>query len=296
MSKLQVSNVFRKAHSSKVHKGEHVIAPPKRIISLDLNELWQYRDLFLVLAWRDIAVRYKQTALGVLWAVLQPAITMIIFSFIFNRMAGIESGDGTPYPVFVYVGLMFWQYFSGTLTNASNSLVLNVQLIQKTYFPRMILPAASAITGFVDFCIASVVLGVLMLYYGFNPHLKGLLILPILLLDTTLCAAGAGLLTAALNIKYRDVRHALPFFIQIMVYITPVIYPVKLLDKHPLAKLLMLWLNPMASVIANARAGLFGKTPINWDAMGISTFVSVMIFLSGLYYFRHTEHYFADIA
>ena len=141
--------------------------PARRFISVNWRELWRYRDLFLVFAWRDISVRYKQTVLGVLWAIFQPLITMVIFTFIFNRVAKIESGDGTPYPIFLYVGLLFWQYFSGTLTNASNSMVANAGMIQKVYFPRLIVPASAAVTGLVDLAIASVVLIGMMVYYGY---------------------------------------------------------------------------------------------------------------------------------
>lgn len=275
---------------------EFVIAPPKRWLSINWKELWRYRDLFLTLAWRDIAVRYKQTALGVLWAVFQPFVTMIVFTFIFNRIAKIESGDSTPYPIFLYVGLLLWQYYSNTLTNASNSMVSNAGLIQKIYFPRLIVPATAATTGLVDLAISSVILAGMMAYYGYIPHLNGILILPILLVCTILSALGAGMFLAAINVKYRDVRYALPFFIQIMMYVTPVIYPVKMLDNHPVIKTLMLWLNPISGVITNARAGVLGQGSIDWSILGISLFMSFVFFACGLYYFRNTERYFADIA
>ncbi|MEW6602480.1 MAG: ABC transporter permease [Nitrospirota bacterium] len=277
-------------------KTEFTIAPPKRWLSINWKELWRYRDLFLVLAWRDISVRYKQTALGVLWAVLQPFVTMVIFTFIFNRMANIQSGDNTPYPIFLYVGLLLWQYFSSTLTNASNSMVANANLIQKIYFPRLIIPATAATTGLVDIGISSMILAFMMVYYKVIPTLSGLLILPLLLTSTVMSAMGAGLLLAAINVKYRDVRYALPFFIQIMMYVTPVIYPVKMLDNYPVIKGLMLWLNPITGVITNARAAILGQGSIDWEIMGISLFVSSLFFIAGLYYFRSTEKYFADIA
>lgn len=276
--------------------GVYVIAPPRRFSLIDCRELWRYRDLFLVLAWRDIVVRYKQTVLGVLWAILQPVVTMVVFTLVFNKMVGIQSGDGTPYPVFVYVGLALWQYFSGTLTNASNSLVTNAQLVQKVYFPRMIMPAAASATGLIDLTVALVVLAGLMAWYRFSPQLVGVVILPVLVLTAVLCATGLGLLLAALNVKYRDVRHALPFFIQTVMYVTPVIYPIQMLDAHPAAKTLLLWLNPMSGVLANARAGLLGHSHVDWGVVGISVSVSVIYFALGLWYFRSTEHYFADIA
>ncbi|MCX6227020.1 MAG: ABC transporter permease [Bacteroidia bacterium] len=277
-------------------KTEFTISPPKRYARINWPELWRYRDLFLVLAWRDISVRYKQTVLGVLWAVLQPVITMIIFTFIFNRMAGIQSGDGTPYPIFLYTGQLFWTYFSGTLTNASNSMVANASLVQKIYFPRLILPATAATSGLVDFLIALVILFGMMVWYGIMPGWIGLLTFPILLLTSVMCALGIGLFLASLNVKYRDVRYALPFLINILMYVTPVIYPVSMLDKHPCAKTIMTWLNPMSGVISNVRAGILGKSEFDWAVLGISLLVSIVYLAIGLHYFRTTERYFADIA
>ena len=274
---------------------EYVIEPPKRLLSINWAELWRYRDLFLVFAWRDIAVRYKQTVLGVLWALFQPLVTMVVFTFIFNRMAKIESGDNTPYPIFLYVGLLFWQYYSGTLTKASDSMVSNGNIIQKVYFPRLIIPASTAVTGLVDMGIAAMILAAMMAFYGYHPQILGIVLLPVLLACAVLSAMGVGLFCASLNIKYRDVRYALPFFIQILMYVTPVIYPVKLLDHHPVAKALMLWLNPISGIISNARAGLLGNAPIAWDVLGISALMSAVFFVVGLYYFRSTERYFADI-
>jgi lipopolysaccharide transport system permease protein len=275
---------------------EYSITPPKGFIRINWSELWRFRDLFLVLAWRDISVRYKQTVLGVAWAVIQPVVTMIIFTFIFNRMANIQSGDGTPYPIFLYAGQLLWQYFSGTLTNASNAMVANASLVQKVYFPRLILPITAATTGLVDFAIASLILAAMMIYYGIMPGLIGLITLPVLILTAVLCSMGVGLLMASLNVKYRDVRYALPFAINILMYVTPVIYPVTMLNSYPGAKAAMTWLNPMSGVISNARAGLLGHSLFQWDVLGISLLVSVIYFVIGLYYFRSTERYFADIA
>jgi lipopolysaccharide transport system permease protein len=273
----------------------YVIEPPKRFLSINWPELWRYRDLFLVLAWRDISVRYKQTALGVLWAVFQPFVSMVVFTFIFNRMANIGSGDGTPYPVFLYVGLLFWQYYSGTLTKASDSMVTNASIIQKVYFPRLIVPAATAITGLVDMALAGLILIAMMFYFHVAPRPLGILLMPVLTACAVLSALGLGLFMASLNIKYRDVRYALPFFIQILMYVTPVIYPVKMLDHHPLAKTLMLWLNPISGVISTARASILGRSPVDWSVLGISVVMSLVLFAFGLYYFRSTERYFADI-
>jgi lipopolysaccharide transport system permease protein len=275
---------------------EYTIEPPKSLIRIDWRELWRYRDLFISLARRDISVRYKQTALGVLWAVLQPFVTMIVFTFIFNRMAKIDSGDGTPYPIFLYVGLILWQYYSNTLTNASNSMVANAGIIQKIYFPRLIIPFTAATTGLVDLAISSVLLVGIMLHYGCVPPFPKVLILPVLLMCAVIASVGLGLFLAAVNVKYRDVRHALPFFIQILMYVTPVIYPATMLDNHRVIKMLMYWLNPISGIIVNARSVVLGRSQIEWDVLGISVLMSIVMFLAGLYYFRNTERYFADIA
>jgi lipopolysaccharide transport system permease protein len=273
---------------------EYEITPPKGILSVNWRELWRFRDLFLVLAWRDITVRYKQTVLGILWAVLQPVVTTVVFTFIFNRVGRIESGDATPYPIFLYVGLLFWQYYSTTLTGASNSLVTHQNMLQKIYFPRLILPATAATTSFVDTAISSLILAGMMVYYRFSPSVSGLLVLPILLICVILASLGFGFFLAAINVKYRDVRYALPFFIQVLMYVTPVIYPVKLLDKHLVIKDLMIWLNPISGVITNARAALLGQGHFDWRVMAISFLISCVYFVVGLYYFRNTERYFAD--
>ncbi|HEY3268712.1 MAG TPA: ABC transporter permease [Armatimonadota bacterium] len=274
---------------------EFVISPPKRFLSINWGELWRYRDLFLVLAWRDISVRYKQTVLGVLWALFQPFISMVIFTFIFNRVAKIDSGDGTPYPIFLYVGQLFWLYYSGTLTNASQSMVSNAAIIQKVYFPRLIVPATAATTGLVDMAIASLILGGMMVYYGIRPHLLGIALLPVLLACAVLSSMGLGLFFASLNIKYRDIRYALPFVINILMYVTPVIYPVSMLDRHPAAKTAMLWLNPISGVITTARAAILGHGAVEWHVLAVSLLMSIVFFTFGLYYFRSTERYFADI-
>jgi lipopolysaccharide transport system permease protein len=274
---------------------EFVIAPPTRLAPVNWRELWRYRDLFLVFAWREVSIRYKQTLLGILWAIFQPLVMMILFTFIFNRVAGIKSGDTSPYPVFLYVGLLFWQYFSTTLTNAANSMILNAAIIQKVYFPRLILPASTAVTGLVDLGFGALVLVGLMVHYECYPYLLGVAILPILLATTVMFSLGVGLFLASLNIKFRDVHHALPFAIQILMYVTPVIYPVSMLDNHPVIKNLMIWLNPISGVIVNARAGLLGTAAVDWGLLGISVLMSFVYFVFGLYYFRATERYFADI-
>lgn len=267
-----------------------VIRPRKRLSLKDIKELWIYRELLYFFSWRDIKVRYKQTMIGVMWAVLQPFINMIVFTVFFGKLAGIPS-DNVPYPIFVFTGLLFWQFFSDSLSETSNALVANKAIITKVYFPRLIAPISSVITKFIDFSIASVVLVGLMIYYGFAPHMSGLFILPVLLVISFMVSLGLGLFLSALNVKYRDVRYALPFFIQILLFVTPVIYPASIAGKYSW----ILALNPMTGVIQTARAALLGTTPINWTLLGISFVASMVILAIGIAYFKNIERYFADI-
>lgn len=276
-------------------KLEYVIEPPRGFLVINLGELWRFRDLFRVLAWRDISIRYKQTAMGIAWAVVQPIIQMVIFTFIFNRVGRIGSGDDTPYPVFLYTGLLLWRLYQFTLTQSANSMTHNAQLIQKIYFPRLIAPATAATTALVDFAIASTILAGMMVWYRYVPSWQGLALLPVLILCSILASLGLGLFLAGLNVKYRDVRHALPFFIQMLMYVTPVIYPVSILKNHPYIQWLMELLNPMTGVIQNARAGLLGQGSLDLSLLSLSLVVSAAYFIFGLYYFRYTERYFADL-
>ena len=192
------------------------IIKPKKTFSLrDFRELWNYRDLLYFFTWRDLKVRYKQTVIGAAWAILQPFITMVIFTLFFGTLAKMPS-DGIPYPIFVYTGLLFWQFFSSSLSDTSNVLIANQSIITKVYFPRLILPISGVITKFVDFLIASIILAGLMIYFGFIPHISGLLIIPILLIITFMASVGTGLFLASINVKYRDIRYALPYFIQML--------------------------------------------------------------------------------
>jgi lipopolysaccharide transport system permease protein len=267
------------------------IIRPKKIFHLsDLREIWQYRELLYFFSWRDLKVRYKQTAIGAGWAIFQPFITMVVFSVFFGGLAKIPS-DNVPYPIFVYVGLLFWQFFSSALSDTSNSLITNQAIITKVYFPRLILPISSVITKFVDFLIATVILVGLMFYYDYTPNLVGLLIIPLLLIITFMAATGAGLFLAAINVKYRDVRYALPFFIQMLLFVTPVIYPASIAGKYSM----FLAINPMMGVIQNARAALLGTAPINWTLLGISSIACFILLLLGIYVFKKVERYFADI-
>jgi lipopolysaccharide transport system permease protein len=235
------------------------IRPKKTFSFNDLRELWYYRELLYFFTWRDLKVRYKQTFIGAAWAILQPFLTMVVFSVFFGELLNIPS-DSVPYPIFVYTGLLFWQFFSSALSETSNVLVSNQAIITKVYFPRLILPISSVITKLVDFAIASIILIGLMAYYGYMPHVWGFLLIPLLLIITFMASVGGGLFLAAINVKYRDVRYALPFFIQILLFVTPVIYPASIAGKFSWA----LALNPMTGVIQSARAALLGTTPINW--------------------------------
>lgn len=267
------------------------VIKPKKLFSFgDLKEVWNYRELLYFFTWRDLKVRYKQTAIGVLWAVFQPFITMVVFTIFFGGLLKIPS-DGVPYPIFVYTGLLFWQFFSSALSDTSNVLITNQAIITKVYFPRLLLPLSSVMTKFIDFAIASLILVGMMFYYGYTPNILGLLIIPLLLLITFMASVGLGLFLASINVKYRDVRYVLPFFIQILMFITPVIYPAGIAGKYSW----VLALNPMMGVIQSARAALLGTTTLNWTLIGLSLIATFILMLIGIYTFKKTERYFADI-
>lgn len=264
---------------------------PKKLFSFrDLRELWDYRELLYFFAWKDFKVRYKQTSIGILWAIFQPFLTMVVFSVFFGGLLKVPS-DGVPYPIFVYTGLLFWQFFSTALLDTSNILITNQPIITKVYFPRLLLPLSSVATKFVDFVIAALILVGMMIYYQYTPHLSGLLIIPLLLLITFMASVGLGLILAAINVKYRDVRYALPFFIQLLLFLTPVIYPASIAGTYSY----LLALNPMMGVIQSARASLLGTTALNWTLIGISLSATFVLLLIGIYIFKKTERYFADI-
>jgi lipopolysaccharide transport system permease protein len=270
---------------------EIVIKPRSKLSLLDLSEVWRYRELFIVFAWRDIKVRYKQTILGAAWAVFQPLTSMFIFTIFFGNFAKIPSGE-LPYPLFVLTGLIFWNYFSGILSRASGSLIENEGIVKKVYFPREILPLSTVGANLVDFGISLVLLLLVSLYFRFIPNTLVLLVVPLGLIIATLGAGGLGLLFSAFNVKYRDVRYALPFFIQMMIFLTPVIYPTSIM--RPSFRFLIA-LNPVAGVIEAARVVFSGGTVLNWTSLAISGVSSIVLFIIGLYYFKSTERFFADI-
>jgi lipopolysaccharide transport system permease protein len=268
-----------------------IIIKPKDKISINFREIWHYRELFYFFTWRDIKVRYKQTAIGASWAIVQPFTTMIVFTLFFNKVAGIKSGN-VPYAIFSYTGLLFWNYFSSALTQVSGSFVANQAVITKIYFPRIIIPMSATLLGVVDFFFASIVFGGLAVYYHIVPGGEGLLLVIPMLLLSVLTALGVGTLFAALNVKYRDVSSLVPFVVQIGMFVTPVIYPVSLVP-HRFQWILSL--NPMSSVIDTMRAGLIHQGSINWAQIGISCVSAAVILWIGLSYFKHTERQFADI-
>jgi lipopolysaccharide transport system permease protein len=257
--------------------------------SLGLRDLWAHRDLFFFLVWRDVKVRYKQTALGVAWAVLQPLLTMVIFTVIFGRLAGVPS-DGEPYPIFVFAGLLPWNFFNQAVTTSSNSLLGNATLITKVYFPRLVIPGAAVGAGLVDFAISAVIMFLMAFYYGVAFGAGILMLVPLTLL-TTLFAAGVGMWMSALNVKYRDVRYALPFLLQIWMYVTPIIYPVTFI---PARWRWLIALNPLSGIIQGFRSAIFGR-PFDWNGIAVSTALTLGILIYAAFTFRRMEREFADI-
>lgn len=267
-----------------------VIEPKKGWIPFDFKEFWKYKELLYFLTKRDIQVRYKQTVLGGLWAIIQPFFSMVVFTLFFGRLAKMPS-DGIPYPIFVYAGLLPWTYFANALTASGNSLVGNANLITKVYFPRLIIPMSGALAGLLDFFIAFVVLAVMMVYYGFMPG-WAILLFPLLVGLTFLCALAVGMWLSALNVQYRDIRYAIPFIVQLWMFVSPVIYPVSLVSEN---YRWLLALNPMGGIINAYRASLLGNQPIDWNMLGISTVIILTLFFFGLYYFKRMEQTFADV-
>jgi lipopolysaccharide transport system permease protein len=255
-----------------------------------IGELWDYRELFYFLAWRDLKVRYKQTALGVLWALIQPLFTMAIFTVVFGQMANISTG-GVPRPIFYFSALLPWIYFSSTLNSAGLSLVANSGLLTKIYFPRIILPAAAALVGLLDFLIGSVLLIGFIVYYDL-PVGWHLLLWPVLVLPLVVLAFGLGTFLAALNVKYRDVKHAIPFGIQLLLFMTPIIYPSSV---FPERFQWVLALNPLTGIIEAFRFALVPTYSVNWYALGLSLVVTAAVLVWAVLYFKRTEKAFADI-
>jgi lipopolysaccharide transport system permease protein len=267
-----------------------VVKPSKGWISLRLRDLWEYRELFYFLTWRDIKVRYKQTVLGGAWAIIQPFFTMVVFSLFFGKLAKVPS-DGIPYPIFAYAALVPWTFFANGLSQSSNSMVENANLIKKVYFPRMVVPISSVISGVVDFVLAFLVLLGMMFFYGIFPT-KNIIWLPLLLVMAFVTALGVGLWFSALNVQFRDVRYTVPFLTQFWLFATPIAYPSSLLSEP--------WrtfygINPMVGVVEGFRWALLGTDTAPGPIIIVSSLVALALLVGGAFYFRRMEKSFADV-
>jgi lipopolysaccharide transport system permease protein len=266
-----------------------ILEPTRGWRALNLAEVWVYRGLLYIFAWRDLKVRYRQTLLGAAWVMGQPLVTMLIFTLLFNRIARIDAGD-VPYPLFVFGSVLIWNLMSGTITKAGNSLLGATHLISKVYFPRLIMPLSQAITDLVDFAIAALMLLPLMLWFGFVPGPE-IFLLPFAVILAASFALGAGLWVAALNVEYRDVRVLLPWILQVGMYVTPVVYPVAAL---PDSYRWVAMVNPATGIVESFRTALFG-TPLDARLVFWSIAVSALLLASGAFYFRRMERQFADL-
>ena len=268
---------------------EIVIRPAPKWAALNLGDLWRYRELAFFLTWRDVSVRYKQTVLGVGWAVLQPIFTMLVFSVFFGYLGKIPS-DGIPYPIFTFCALLPWQLFAYSLAESANSLVANQNLITKVYFPRIIIPMAATLAGLVDFAIAFVILLGMMVFYHI-PLTPAILTVPVFVALALITAVGAGLWLSALNVEYRDVRYTIPFLTQAWMFLTPIAYPSSLI---PGVWRTLYGLNPLAGVVEGFRWALLGLAEPAWGMLGVSSLIAVGMLVSGAYYFKRMESSFAD--
>ena len=265
----------------------------KNKFSIGFKELWEYRELFFFFAWRDIKVKYKQTILGVLWAIFQPLILMLVFTVFFYKGLGVSSKDSTPYPIFAYTGLIFWNVFSSGVLNASQSMINNANIIKKVYFPRLVIPVSSVLTSLFDFFMTLLVYFCLFVYYKYS--VSPLLALYIIasLVITSFSTLGIGILMSALNVKYRDFRYVIPFLVQLLFFVSPVIYPTNIIRWKWIQQLLAF--NPMSGPIALVRSCL-SKSPVNWNYFTASLISSTILLIAGIFFFRKTESYFSDLA
>lgn len=270
---------------------ETIIRPQSGWKLLNLRAIWEYRELFYIFAWRDIKVRYRQTVLGILWVVLQPLTSMVIFTVLFGRYAKVPSGN-LPYSLFVLIGLVFWNFFSTSLTSANESLISHENIIKKVYFPKIILPLASIVTALVDFSINTILLITFALLLGYSPRLQFLIVFPICVGLAITTASGLGLLLSSLNVKYRDVRYLIPHFIQVLFFFTPVIYPLGIVSP---ANRILLALNPLAILIELVRSSFTGRPFAFTDLLLISVFSTLVLMIVGIWHFSKTERFFADI-
>ena len=282
------------AEQTPAIRHQTIIQPSKGWFSLQLGALWHYRELLYFLVWRDIKVRYKQTALGVTWVILQPVVSMVVFTFLFGNLLGVPSGD-VPYPIFSYAALLPWNYFASSINKSSTSLVMNTNLVTKVYFPRMVIPISSVLSGLVDFGFGFLVLIGLMIYFRIPPTWT-ILFLPAFLFLAMLTALGFGFWLSALNVRYRDINYLVPYLIQIWMYLTPVIYSVTLIPEQ---YQFLLALNPMTAVVGGFRWALLGsyladaQAPV--DVIIFSFLISLLVLITGAVFFRRTERTFADV-
>lgn len=267
------------------------LKPSSGWVALKLNELWDYRELLYFLIWRDVKVRYKQTVLGAGWAIIQPFFTMVVFSLFFGKLAKMPS-DGIPYPIFSYAALVPWTFFTNGLNKASNSLVSNAGLIKKIYFPRLCIPIASVLSGVFDFLLSFLVLIAMMFYYSLTPTMN-IVWLPLLLLLSLGASLGVSLWLSAMNVQFRDVRYILPFIVQFWMFATPIVYPSSLL---PEPWRTIYGINPMVGVVEGFRWALLGTNTAPGPVIIVSSFVTLLLLVSGAFYFRRMEKTFADVA
>lgn len=267
-----------------------IIKPKTNPFNIDWIEIWESKDLFYYLTWRDIKVRYKQTLLGILWIILQPLISIVLFTIVFGNFAKIPS-DNIPYPIFVFIGLFYWNFFSTALNSASNSLISNENILKKVYFPKIMAPISSTFALLIDLLPLFLILGGLLIYYQVVPTPTSLLIIPLLIFEMLLLALGGGMFLAPINVRFRDVRHLLPFLIQLGFYVTPVIYPATFFGGT--SKIIRI-INPVAQVIDTQRLSFYTSRGIDWGVFAWSMLFSLSIFLIGFYYFRTQEDKFID--
>jgi len=268
-----------------------IIRPKSAFLGWGLREIWDYRELFFFFVWKELKIRYRQAAFGVGWAVIQPLVTTVIFTVIFGRMAGIPS-EGVPYQVFVYPTLMLWTYFSNAITISSMSLVQNSNLLSKVYFPRLLLPLSGCLVGLVDYLIASIILIAMMIYYHVTLTFSIFLtVVPLAM--TVLLAAGLGSWLSALYVRYRDVQYAIPFFTQLMLFVSPIIYPLSIVTGT--SKDILATVNPLSGIMTTQRTLVLGNASIDWYLLGISTLATLVVFILGISYFKHHERRMADV-
>ena len=284
-----MNGLKNKSKRNKNITEEIIIRPTSGWLQIDLKEIFRFKELLASFTIRDIKIRYKQTFLGVVWAILQPFLKMIVFTLFFGKMAKVPSEE-IPYPIFSYSGLLLWQYFSHSITLSGNSLNTSANLIRKIYFPRILIPMGSTIAGILDYLIASVVLIGMMIFYRY-PFSFSIFIVPLILVCTLILASGVGFWLSALNVKYKDLRYTLPFIVQMWMFLSPIIYPSSLLGEYKWISII----NPMSGFINAHRAAFLHHNPIDYISLSISIGITLLIFFTGIRYFRRMEKTFADL-